>query len=92
MSKEAVGILVIWFGGWWVAAGFVAWLASQKGRSSASWFVLAMLFSPLLTFIFVAVAPKSEKRADTTSDKMLLGAAMVSTAILLLGYIGHLAQ
>ena len=92
MSVEAVGVLIMWAGGLWVFSGFVAWLASQKGRSSLSWFLLSMLFTPLLAFIFVAVAPKSEKRTDPVGDNIKLGAAMMGTAILMLGYIGHLAQ
>ncbi len=62
LAPETVGAIVLWGGALVVLSSFVAWLAKQKGRNASDWFLLSLVFSPLLTFIFVAVAPKAEKK------------------------------
>jgi hypothetical protein len=40
---------------WVVLSAIPAWIASTKGRSPLTWFVVALLISPLLAFIIVIV-------------------------------------
>lgn len=52
-----LGFVVVWLGG----SLLVGWTAAERKRSSGSWCVLAVLFSPLLAAICLnAVPPKSE--------------------------------
>lgn len=45
-----VEIVIVWL----LFAAGVAWLASARGRSGAGWFLLAFLFSPLLSVVVLA--------------------------------------
>ncbi len=49
---------------WFVFAFAPAILASRKGRSAVGWFLLALLISPVLTLIFVAVLPDLNQQKD----------------------------
>jgi hypothetical protein len=49
----------LWFG---LAIGVGAY-ASSKGRSGFGWFLLSCLISPLLGFIFCAIASDEKKQA-----------------------------
>jgi hypothetical protein len=40
---------------WFVLAIAVALLANKRGRSAFGWFVIALLFSPLVGFVFLLV-------------------------------------
>jgi hypothetical protein len=52
---------------WLLFAVVPAILASQKGRSAVGWFVLALVISPLLALLFVAVLPNLHQRRERTS-------------------------
>ena len=45
------------FLGWFIFALLVGLLAGSRGRGSGNWFVLAMLISPLLAVIALALLP-----------------------------------
>lgn len=48
---------------WLLFSIVVGAVASSRGRSGFGWFLLAMLISPLLAIIFVALAPSRAKPA-----------------------------
>ena len=48
--------LVIWVGG----AILSGWVAVQNNRSGAMWFVVALVLSPLLALLALAVIPQGE--------------------------------
>jgi hypothetical protein len=52
---------------WFMLAIAVGFLAGNRGRSGFWWFVLAMLISPLLGFIFVLIAADLSKQATSTT-------------------------
>jgi Na+/melibiose symporter-like transporter len=52
----------------WVLFAFVpAILAYQKGRNALGWFMLALVLSPLLALLFVAVLPNLYERRERAS-------------------------
>ena len=95
LSPETLGVLIMWGGVLCVLSGFVAWLASQKGRSGGDWFLLSLVFSPLLTFIFVAVAPKAEKKEPgvlTTGQKTMRWAFVLAVGFLVFNWLSGMAS
>ncbi|HSF06925.1 MAG TPA: hypothetical protein VLG10_14155 [Methylomirabilota bacterium] len=48
--------IVIWVGG----AILTGWAAVQNNRSGAMWFVIALVLSPLLALLALAVIPQGE--------------------------------
>jgi hypothetical protein len=51
----------IWLVGMWVGGAFVtAWVANEKDRSPAAWFLLAFFLSPLLALVALGAAPRRE--------------------------------
>jgi hypothetical protein len=52
---------------WFLFAAVPAILAYQKGRSAVGWFVLALVISPLLALLFVAVLPNLYERRERAS-------------------------
>lgn len=57
---------VIVFLAWLFFAVLVGVLASKRGRNPYGWFLLAMLFSPLLMAIALWVVPDLEAQAQKT--------------------------
>ena len=51
-------ILLFWIGG----AILVGMLASKRGRSGGAWFVLSLIFSPLLAGLFVLVLGMADSK------------------------------
>lgn len=49
---------------WFLLAVAVGFLAGNRGRSAFGWFVLAMLLSPLIGFIFVLIAADLSKEGQ----------------------------
>ena len=44
---------------WWLAACALAgWCARQKARSVIGWFVLALVFTPLMALVALAAVPR----------------------------------
>jgi hypothetical protein len=56
MMLGVLGGLVIWVGG----AILTGWVAVQNRRSGAMWFVIALVLSPLLGLLALAVIPPGE--------------------------------
>lgn len=51
-------VLTLWgFGIWVGGAGVAAWVAWEKGREPAAWFVLAFFLSPLVALIALSAVP-----------------------------------
>lgn len=46
-----------------------AFLAARRGRSGFGWFLIALLFSPLIGFIFVLVLPSKAVAAGTPTPE-----------------------
>jgi len=64
-----VGVLALLV--WLLLAGFVGWLAKGFGRSALGWFILAVLFTPFVTVIFLVVAgdtPDFARREAAADD------------------------
>lgn len=53
-------LLVIWFGG----ALVVGVIATTRNRSGFAWFVLALLLSPVLMGLLVALVPRGDSGRD----------------------------
>lgn len=54
-------VACVWLVGVWVAGAFVtAWVASEKDRSPAAWFLIAFLLSPLLALVALGAVPRRE--------------------------------
>lgn len=53
-----IGLIVIWV----ACGGFAAYLASEKSRSGAAWFLLGLLFGPL-ALIAAAGVPSADVAA-----------------------------
>ena len=53
-------VFIIWF----ILSILVGLYAGSRGRGSGNWFVVAMLLSPLLALIFVAVMPNLKELAS----------------------------
>lgn len=43
--------------GWAVLSAIVAWIADTRGRKAGEWFLLSLLFSPLIGFVAVVLMP-----------------------------------
>jgi hypothetical protein len=56
MMLGVLGGLVIWVGG----AILTGWVAVQNHRSGAVWFVVALVVSPLLALLALAVIPQGD--------------------------------
>jgi hypothetical protein len=51
----------IWLVGMWVGGAFVtAWVANEKDRSPAAWFLIAFVLSPLLALVALGAVPRRE--------------------------------
>ena len=51
-------VLTLWgFGIWVGGAAVAAWVAWEKGREPAAWFVLAFFLSPLVALIALSAVP-----------------------------------
>jgi hypothetical protein len=51
----------LWLVGMWVGGAFVtAWVANEKDRSPAAWFLIAFLLSPLLALVALGAVPRRE--------------------------------
>jgi hypothetical protein len=63
---------MIYFIIWLLFSIAVGMYAGSRGRGSGNWFVIAMLFSPLLGFIFCAVSPnlKEAQAAQAAKDAL----------------------
>jgi len=49
---------------WLILAAIPAWIAGQfRGRRPAVWFVLGLLFSPIVTLLFVLMLPTKANKA-----------------------------
>lgn len=46
---------------WLFLAGLVGWAATTKGKNGLTWFLLALLISPLIAGIIVMVSPAAAK-------------------------------
>lgn len=57
-------IFIIWF----ILSILVGLFAGSKGRGSGNWFVVAMLLSPLIALIFVAVMPNLKEQANLNAQ------------------------
>ena len=53
-------MFVFWIG----LAALVGFYASSRGRSGIGWFLLALLISPLIAFVIVAVVPPNSERVE----------------------------
>jgi hypothetical protein len=67
MGEIVVGLLKlgVFTGAWliwlWVGGAVVtAWVATEKDRSPAAWFVIAVLLSPLLALVALGAVPRKE--------------------------------
>lgn len=49
---------------WFALSVAVGMFASSRGRGSGNWFLISILTSPLLGFIFCAVSPNLTKEAE----------------------------
>jgi hypothetical protein len=58
---------ILLVGLWFLFAVVPAILAYQKGRNAVGWFVLALVISPLLALLFVAVLPNLYERRERAS-------------------------
>ena len=63
-----------------VVGGFCAYVASEKNRSGASWFILGVSFSFLALFALMAV-PKIEKSDDVKESNQAIGDANAENKI-----------
>lgn len=55
----------MWFIGWLLLSVAVGMYATKRGRGSGNWFIVAVLISPLLAFIFLLASE------DLTLEKPL---------------------
>jgi hypothetical protein len=54
-------IACVWLAGMWVGGACVtAWVANEKDRSPAAWFLIAFLLSPLLALVALGAVPRRE--------------------------------
>jgi hypothetical protein len=51
---------------WFVVSLLVAVFASSRNRSGFGWFLLSLIISPLITFIFLAILPKRAGYLETS--------------------------
>jgi hypothetical protein len=52
---------------WLSGCGLTAWVAAQKNRGAFSWFLAALLISPVLSMIALAAVPV--RRDELTADR-----------------------
>jgi len=50
-------LTLVAFGIWVGGASVAAWVAWEKGRDPASWFLIAFLFSPLVALVALGAVP-----------------------------------
>ena len=50
---------------WFVVSLLVSVFASSRNRSGFGWFLLSLIISPLITFIFLAILPKRAGYIET---------------------------
>ena len=63
--EALMGMLVLIAIPWFFLSLFVAWAAEEIGRNAVGWFLLALLFSPIITVLFlIAVGQKQVKRKN----------------------------
>lgn len=60
---------MMWLIFWVLLSVAVALFAGYRGRSALGWFVLSLLISPLLGFIFVAVVPNLAKEPNEQTHR-----------------------
>jgi hypothetical protein len=53
-----------------IFAGAVGFIASQRGRSGAGWFVLAIVISPIIAVIVLALIPSRNAPARSLQDQV----------------------
>jgi hypothetical protein len=53
-----------------IFAGAVGFIASQRGRSGAGWFVLAIVISPIIAVIVLALIPPRNAPARSLQDQV----------------------
>jgi hypothetical protein len=51
---------------WFVVSLLVAVFASSRNRSGFGWFLLSLIISPLITFLFLAILPKRAGYLETS--------------------------
>lgn len=57
--------VLAWF--WLSGSGLVAWVAAQKNRGAVSWFLAALLISPVLCLVALAAVPP--RREDFATER-----------------------
>lgn len=50
---------------WFVVSLLVSVFASSRNRSGFGWFILSLIISPLITFVFLAILPKRAGYLET---------------------------
>ena len=55
--EDLYGIIAVWL----LASGLVGWIATTKGKNGATWFLLALLISPLIMGIIIAITEPEAK-------------------------------
>lgn len=53
---------------WFAFAVAVGMFATKRGRGSGNWFLISVVFSPLLGFIFLLVSEDLSKKASSTDN------------------------
>jgi len=67
-------LTLIAFGIWVGGASVAAWVAWEKGREPASWFVLAFVLSPLVALIALGAVPVRHVARERVSRPVALDA------------------
>jgi hypothetical protein len=68
MADPIVVLSVFVFAWLWLSgSGLAAWVAAQKNRGAVSWFLAALLISPVLSMIALAAVPV--RRDEFTTER-----------------------
>ena len=68
MADPIVMLSVFLFAWLWLSgSGLAAWVAAQKNRGAFSWFLAALLVSPVLSMLALAAVPV--RREDLASER-----------------------
>ncbi len=67
--SDAISVVIGWMIGWVVASLGVYAFADWKGKNGLVYFLFALIFSPVIAFIIVAVQPTSQEVLDARALK-----------------------
>jgi YD repeat-containing protein len=80
---------------WWLALSIAVGIAAQKrfNRDGAAWFLIALVFSPLVAFAFLAAFGWNNRGRDTKRRAIVFAAcSVVAVLFFLLTSFGHAQQ